>query len=49
MGERRTREFIDLTNEFTTYMTLCMPGKPRPTAEQVKQAFADAAESDFGE
>jgi len=40
MGERRTREFIDLTAEFTTYMTLCMPGKPRPTPEQVAEAFS---------
>lgn len=40
MGERRTREFIDLTTEFTTYMTLCMPGKPRPTPEQVAEAFS---------
>ena len=30
MGERRAREFVELTEEFTTYMSLCMPGKPRP-------------------
>ncbi len=39
MGERRAREFVDLTVEFTTYMSLCTPGKPRPTAEQVEAAF----------
>ena len=44
MGERRTREFVDLTEEFATYMTLCIPGRPRPTAEEVKQAFAQAGE-----
>ena len=44
MGERRTREFVDLTEEFATYMTLCSPGRPRPTAEEVKQAFAQAGE-----
>lgn len=44
MGERRTREFIDLTAEFTTYMTLCMPGKYPPTPEQVKQAFSGNAQ-----
>ena len=48
MGERRTREFIDLTDEFTTYMTLCMPGKSRPTPEQVKQAFDKASEPGSG-
>ena len=48
MGERRTREFIDLTDEFTTYMTLCMPGKSRPTPEQVKQAFDKANEPGSG-
>ena len=48
MGERRTREFIDLTDEFTTYMTLCMPGKSRPTPEQVKQAFDKAGEPGSG-
>lgn len=35
MGERRAREFVELTEEFTTYMSLCMPGKPRPTPEEV--------------
>ena len=40
MGERRTREFVDLSIEFTTYMSLCMPGKPRPTPEEVRAAFA---------
>lgn len=48
MGERRTREFIDLTDEFTTYMTLCMPGKSRPTPDQVRQAFDKASEPGSG-
>ena len=39
MGERRTREFVDLVSEFTTYMSICHPGRPRPTAEQVREAF----------
>jgi MarR family transcriptional regulator, 2-MHQ and catechol-resistance regulon repressor len=39
MGERRTREFVDLVVEFTTYMSLCVPGKTRPTPEQVREAF----------
>ena len=41
MGERRTREFVDLTQEFTTYMMICHPGKPRPTPEEVRAAFAE--------
>ncbi|WEV67333.1 transcriptional regulator [Bifidobacterium sp. ESL0769] len=40
MGERRTREFVDLAQEFMTYMSVCKPGAPRPTAEEVKAAFA---------
>lgn len=27
MGERRTREFVDLVSEFTTYMSICHPGR----------------------
>lgn len=46
MGERRTREFVDLTEEFVTYMSLCIPGRPRPTAEEVKQAFAQSDADD---
>lgn len=46
MGERRTREFVDLTEEFATYMTVCIPGQPRPTAEEVKRAFAQANTED---
>ena len=46
MGERRTREFVDLTEEFATYVTICIPGQPRPTAEEVKQAFAKAESED---
>lgn len=41
MGERRAREFVELSKEFTTYMTLCMPGKPRPTPEEVAKAFSE--------
>lgn len=39
MGERRAREFVELTEEFTTYMSLCMPGKPRPTADEVNRVL----------
>ncbi|MBT1171492.1 MarR family transcriptional regulator [Bifidobacterium sp. SO4] len=39
MGERRTREFVDLVREFSIYMTLCKPGEPRPTPEEVRKAF----------
>ncbi|MCI1832810.1 MAG: winged helix DNA-binding protein [Bifidobacterium sp.] len=39
MGERRTREFVDLAAEFSTYMSICRPGAPRPTPEQVDAAF----------
>ena len=46
MGERRTREFVDLTEEFATYMTICIPGRPRPTAEEVKRTFAQANTED---
>ncbi|NMN00814.1 MarR family transcriptional regulator [Bifidobacterium sp. DSM 109958] len=39
MGERRTREFVDLVEEFVTYMSICCPGRPRPTPEEVRAAF----------
>lgn len=39
MGERRTREFVDLTREFMTYLSICRPGHPRPTPEEVREAF----------
>jgi DNA-binding MarR family transcriptional regulator len=45
MGERRTREFVDLVGEFTTYMSIAHPGEPRPTPEEVRAAFAERAES----
>lgn len=51
MGERRTREFLDLTGEFMTYMSICRPGKPRPTPQEVRAAFAERerrAESEHG-
>lgn len=41
MGERRTRELVDLTGEFTAYLSLCKPGGPMPTPEQVRDAFAE--------
>lgn len=41
MGERRTREFVDLTREFTTYLSICRPGQPRPTPEEVRKAFEE--------
>lgn len=41
MGERRTREFVDLMGEFTVYMSLCRPDEPLPTPEQVRAAFAE--------
>lgn len=40
MGERRTREFVELVSEFTTYMSICHPGEPRPTPDEVRDAFA---------
>lgn len=40
MGERRTREFVDLVSEFLTYMSLLAPDEPRPTDEQIHEAFA---------
>ncbi|RSX58469.1 MarR family winged helix-turn-helix transcriptional regulator [Bifidobacterium samirii] len=41
MGERRTRDFVDLTREFMTYMSICRPGEPRPTPDEVRAAFAE--------
>jgi hypothetical protein len=40
MGERRTRDFVDLVTEFHVYMSICKPGEPRPTPEDIKKAFA---------
>lgn len=45
MGERRTREFVELSREFVTYMSICKPGKPRPTAEEVRKAFESKAQN----
>lgn len=42
MGERRTREFVNLTIEFATYMSICKPGQERPSAEEIQEAFAKA-------
>ncbi|AFI62394.1 MarR family transcriptional regulator [Bifidobacterium animalis subsp. animalis MCC 1489] len=39
MGERRTREFVGLLSEFMTYLSICGPNEPRPTAQQVGEAF----------
>lgn len=42
MGERRTREFVDLVGEFTTYMRLLKPDSDeRPTQEQIRAAFEE--------
>jgi DNA-binding MarR family transcriptional regulator len=43
MGERRTREFVDLATEFSTYLSVCRPDAPRPTPEQVDAAFEKLA------
>lgn len=40
MGERRTRDFVDLVTEFHVYMSICKPGEPRPTREEIEKAFA---------
>lgn len=39
MGERKTKQFIRLIREFTTYTTLCQPGQPRPSEEEIAEAF----------
>ena len=39
MGERRTRDFVKLLGEFMTYLSICDPGGPQPTSEQVEAAF----------
>lgn len=39
MGERRSRELVDLVGEFATYMSLCHHDGPLPTPEQVDAAF----------
>ncbi|WEV66643.1 MULTISPECIES: MarR family transcriptional regulator [unclassified Bifidobacterium] len=41
MGERRTREFVNLAEEFIVYLTVCKPGEGRPDAAEVSQAFKD--------
>lgn len=43
MGERRTREFVELVDEFMTYMSVCQPAGPRPSAQEVSQAFEERA------
>ncbi|KFI45942.1 DNA-binding transcriptional regulator, MarR family [Bifidobacterium bohemicum] len=43
MGERRTREYVGLTQEFMTYMSVCRPGEPRPDPKVIEQAFAERA------
>ncbi|MFT9396536.1 MAG: MarR family transcriptional regulator [Bifidobacterium psychraerophilum] len=44
MGEDKTRQFITLLKEFAAYTTICEPGKPRPTPEEVAEALeANAA------
>ncbi|MEE1295962.1 MAG: MarR family transcriptional regulator [Bifidobacterium sp.] len=45
MGERRTREFVDLVGEFMTYMKLVKPGSGHhPTSEEVAEAFRERDE-----
>lgn len=44
MGERRTREFVGLLSEFMTYLSICGPNEPRPTAQQVEEAFERRAQ-----
>lgn len=39
MGERRSRELVDLIGEFATYMSLCRPGEPFPAPDRVAGAF----------
>ena len=46
MGGAPRARIVELTEEFTTYMSLCMPGKPRPTADEVKAAFSGNAQED---
>lgn len=40
MGERRTREFVDLVSDFLTYMSLLGPDEPRPDERRIREAFA---------
>lgn len=40
MGERRTREFVELMEEFSTYVSICRPGGEEPSAQEVSEAFA---------
>lgn len=45
MGERRTNEFVNLISEFATYMSICTPGEPRPTHEEINEAFEQLRET----
>lgn len=40
-GAAYARILLDLQFRFTTYMSICHPGQPRPTAEQVREAFVE--------
>ena len=44
MGERRTRELVELVAEFSVHMSVGHPGKARPTPEEVRAAFAENEE-----
>ena len=48
MGERRTRDFVDLITEFQVYMSICKPGEPRPTREEIEKAFASLPHDEQG-
>ena len=45
-GGRRRRDLVILPEDLPKYVTSCTPGQPRPTAEEVKQAFAKAESED---
>ncbi|WP_330848978.1 MarR family winged helix-turn-helix transcriptional regulator [Bifidobacterium aemilianum] len=42
MGRRRSHDFLDLLDEFVTYMSVARPGEPLPTDKEVAEAFAQA-------
>ena len=39
MGERRTRDFVELLSEFMTYLSICDPEGEPPAAERVRESF----------
>lgn len=44
MGERRTKELVQLVGEFMTYMSICNPNQQFPTDEQIREAFDNRQE-----